>query len=54
MQYQCRTQITSNIELSLLNDVREYCKERRITLSQLLNEVLIERLEKSKSIANSS
>lgn len=33
MQYNVRTQITSNIELSLLNDIKEYCKEHRITVS---------------------
>jgi len=36
MSYQARTMFTSNAELSVLNDIKDLCRQERKTLSELI------------------
>jgi len=49
MSYEQRTMFTSNAELSVLNDIKDVCREERKTLSELINELFLDRLEKTKN-----
>jgi hypothetical protein len=48
MSYMNRTMFTSNAELSVLNYIKDL--QERKTLSQMINELFIDRLEKTKTI----
>lgn len=49
MSYQQRTMFTSNAELSVLNEIKDVCRAERKTLSELINELFLDRLEKTKN-----
>lgn len=46
MEYRNRTVFTSNAELDVLNEIKELCRKERKTLSEKINELFIEELEK--------
>lgn len=48
MTYQQRTMFTSNAELSVLNDIKDVCRAERKTLSELINELFLQKLESSR------
>ncbi len=50
MSYMNRTMFTSNAELSVLNDIKDLCRQERKTLSQMIHELFMDRLEKTKTV----
>jgi hypothetical protein len=46
MEYHTRTTITVNAELDILKEIKELCEKERKSLSEKINELFIEELEK--------
>lgn len=48
-RYKQRTQLLTSIEWTLKHDAIQYCKDNLVTLSQLIHDLLTERLERANS-----